>query len=1308
MKRKPMNRWITGLTAVVLAAGLIAAPAGAVEAPQTPDFSRALTADPVQQPLARNEEGAAMLQTPDARTQVTFIVTLEENAIAESVPEGMSVEEYLQTAAGSQRAQQVELAQQSVEKYLRRAKATITVEETFSVLMNGFAVRGPYSMLQTLRQIPGVASVSLSQTYGLPQSRAEDFDGTGTVYSGQMMQSDQIAQEGYTGEGMVIAVLDTSLDVTHPDFASAPPSPALAQTDVSDAVGSLHTAAADADSLYRSEKIPFAYDYAQQDTDVGDTTTHGTHVCGSAVGDSQTHKGVAPGAQLVFMKVFDGSGASDAAVIAALEDCAILGVDVVNLSLGRGGGFTDVPNYAQALEVCRQLGIQVTASCGNDSDARYGLNLTGDNLGLPLALASEPDSGFPSSPSTNPYALSTASVMRIHQESVPYLLCGQEKLYFSDSNLGTPLQWDQVLAGDYAYVMIPGAGGEADYAGLDVAGKLAVVQRGQISFAEKEKNAQNAGAVGMILINSDEEFLSITLGGLLPVALLRKSAGALLDGQEEKTVRISSEQVDVLAADKGGLMAVASSLGVAPDMTLKPEITAPGHGEYSSVPGGGYEKQNGTSMASPQIAGASAIVTQFLKNRYPELSKVQLAQRVSTVLMNTAKIVTDEYETPYTPRKQGSGLAQILDAVRAQGYVTVEGNARPVAQLGSREDGTFTTRLTVHNPTDTDQSYELKAISLVPKTETVNGYVCMSNYDRILSQEEFTVTFSKESVQVPAGGSTTVDVELKLTQTGKAGLADFTNGIYMEGFLVLDSAGGIDLHVPYLGFWGDWYALDIFDHTAYDTQTASVYGTRVTCLDGNFSGINLGVNNYDVSMTATADMVAVGQQYMNLGYCPSFWYGFLRGAKSAVFEVLDANGQPLELFDPVTGESLGSRIQTLYPRKSAYSSGSGTVSFNILPECGRWLPVMQTTEGLAYLPDGRYTARVTAMPDGTDDPKYAQVLDLPIVLDSEMPKVTKWEVLALEDKRYLSVSLSDNHLLMGAQLANAEGTSAYTSMTPICAKTFDYLIEVTALVQEGVKSVRMYLHDYARNLAFSEEISLDVTRVVPESIRFAQDSFTCDGAQTIRLEALLEPDTVTDPVLTWTTSDESVAALAENARAVSTFADVLVKNANGQAVITVTAESGAAATATVYAVALDTAWLEGQTEDAKKLESGAYTADSWNALQHALERAEAALSAGETLSRQQLTEAEQGLETALAALEKADKPTEPSQPSKPTEPSVTTTPTKPAETTEPTEPADTEKPDTADHARPEIYLALCLMALAGAAVLLVNKKKYKG
>ena len=167
MKRKPMNRWITGLTAVVLAAGLITAPAGAVEAPQMPDFSRALTADPVQQPLARNEEGAAMLQTPDARTQVTFIVTLEENAIAESVPEGMSVEEYLQTAAGSQRVQQVELAQQSVEKYLRRAKATITVEETFSVLMNGFAVRGPYSMLQTLRQIPLVAAQAVERlTFG--------------------------------------------------------------------------------------------------------------------------------------------------------------------------------------------------------------------------------------------------------------------------------------------------------------------------------------------------------------------------------------------------------------------------------------------------------------------------------------------------------------------------------------------------------------------------------------------------------------------------------------------------------------------------------------------------------------------------------------------------------------------------------------------------------------------------------------------------------------------------------------------------------------------------------------------------------------------------------------------------------------------------------------------------------------------------------------------------------------------------------------------------------------------------------------
>ena len=81
--------------------------------------------------------------------------------------------------------------------------------------------------------------------------------------------------------------------------------------------------------------MAFAYDYADEDDDVTDTQGHGTHVAGTVAANGESFVGVAPDAQLAIMKVFpDEGGALDSDIIAALEDCVILGVDTVNMSLG--------------------------------------------------------------------------------------------------------------------------------------------------------------------------------------------------------------------------------------------------------------------------------------------------------------------------------------------------------------------------------------------------------------------------------------------------------------------------------------------------------------------------------------------------------------------------------------------------------------------------------------------------------------------------------------------------------------------------------------------------------------------------------------------------------------------------------------------------------------------------------------------------------------------------------------------------------------------------------------------------------------
>ena len=60
----------------------------------------------------------------------------------------------------------------------------------------------------------------------------------------------------------------------------------------------------------------------------------------------------------------------------------------------------------------------------------------------------------------------------------------------------------ETMAGTYDVVAVPGLGKEADYEGLDVTGKVALVSRGEIPFVDKIAFAKKAGAIGIIIHNN--------------------------------------------------------------------------------------------------------------------------------------------------------------------------------------------------------------------------------------------------------------------------------------------------------------------------------------------------------------------------------------------------------------------------------------------------------------------------------------------------------------------------------------------------------------------------------------------------------------------------------------------------------------------------------------------------------------------------------------------------------------------------------------------------------------------------------------
>ena len=210
----------------------------------------------------------------------------------------------------------------------------------------------------------------------------------------------------YTGDGQVIAIIDSGVDVEHEAFQGAVPTDALTEAKLSDLAGQLNagSGALTAAELRVDDKFPFAYDYADRDTNAipGPETglDHGTHVAGIAAANSgDTIRGVAPDAQVVAMKVFDdllGQG-RESNIIAAVEDAVTLGVDVINMSLGSDAGFSTSTEeqFQKIYDSVKSHGVILNVAAGN----AYSSAPLGNEAGNNLPAVTNPDSSMLASPS---------------------------------------------------------------------------------------------------------------------------------------------------------------------------------------------------------------------------------------------------------------------------------------------------------------------------------------------------------------------------------------------------------------------------------------------------------------------------------------------------------------------------------------------------------------------------------------------------------------------------------------------------------------------------------------------------------------------------------------------------------------------------------------------------------------------------------------------------------------------------------------------------------------------------------------------
>jgi len=966
----------------------------------------------------------------------------------------------------------------------RAIDGQVEPQRQYTTLLNGFSATVTYGQYKAIRKLDCVQSAFISPTFELLPD---------TANSNRMIGGGIYNTTGFTGEGMLVAILDTGVDMGHEIFRTAPKSPSLTREKLQSMLETYDfqvesiVKGISVSDLYYSAKIPFQFDYGDRDKDgmPGDKGSHGTHVASTAAGNTGVNEaamGVAPQAQIINMNVFKSTGgASYADILAALEDCILLGVDVANLSLGSDCGYIDydsedafTKSLLDVFERTGESGVSLAVAAGNAYNAAYGDAFGGK------ALASNPDYGLVSEPSTYGESLSVAAVSNGVVNS-PYVTVGGKNLAYQDS---ATISEDENAKpfrslssrGSLEYVVVPNYGAEADYEGLDVQGKIALVQRGGgMYYEQKERAAANAGAIGMLVYNNVPGMLYMSITDWkIPCAFVSQAAGEYMKQQQTKTLSVAAADALVESPTYG--MADFSSWGATTELTLKPELTAPGAGIYAAVPGG-YESMDGTSMASPHVAGGMAIVQQALKARDASMSGADRKHMTDTLLMSTAHVIYDNDGVPYSPRKQGAGLMSINDAVNTRGYLSVAGMERPKLEL--KDDpamkGVYTMTFTVHNTGSDTLYYDVTPIVLTDTTESyVNGnqqeFSTISGSSRLLPHT-FTTNCENNRVSVAPGKTADVTVTVTVTDEGRTMLAQFPNGGYVEGFVTLTQVAAdgssltdpIDLGVPFLAFYGDWTKAPIMDSTDYwetldgsASQAQAYMNTAFSSSSENTVDTYLGDNNY-TSVPYLADRNAISPNNDDfMDSLTGIYTGLLRNTKSLKYTITGANGQ---VYYSKDCEYVGKSIYS-YDYYRIVPAGVDADYTGIEPWYG-------TDAHNAKLPNNtKATVTIEAtLPygDGVGTNQKSS-WSFPITIDTEEPHADNLKVTESEGRYYLSLDVSDNQYVAAVVFYNVANTQMLYGMQGFGELQPGVTSHVSEYDITGFgETFGMIVHDYAGN-----------------------------------------------------------------------------------------------------------------------------------------------------------------------------------------------------------------------------------------------------
>ncbi|MBR2646241.1 MAG: leucine-rich repeat protein [Clostridia bacterium] len=1154
----------------------------------------------------------------DPTEDYVAVINLGGGSLSEKAIEaGMSVAEYSETfAAKTARA----AISKEIDAFLTKVSAIGVDAEVvyrYDTLTKGVALRAKGGDFDKIADIKEVESVVLSEHYAAP--KVLEISNDTNVYATGIYNTSEI-DPALRGNGTAIAVLDTGTDVQHPAFQTSnfyATEYALTREDIESRLQYTRAAGFDkeasVENVYKSEKLPFAFDYADKDSNVYPSySSHGLHVAGIIAGnhtevdeatatsdpdlkfeydeDKGTHyfEGVVPDAQIVTMKVFTDNvddealgGADTENILAALEDAVTIGVDIINMSLGSSAGFSSyVDEYMESVyDAIENAGISLVCAASNDYSSGYG----GENG---TNLTSDPDSATVGSPSTYHAAISVAS---INGQRDPYMLAEEETMVFfteaTDGNsnkmdfvgdIFTKLKADGLMPAaserfEMQYVVIPGLGRSYNYSAnirskLQSQPSIALVQRGTTTFEEKMKIAKENGAVAIMIYNNVAGKISMTMGAknksdIIPSCSITMDVG-------NQMVSAATDSVGTIVLDKsflsGPFMSDFSSWGPTPSLELKPEITAYGGNVTSSV-AGGYDVYSGTSMATPNMAGAVAIIRRHLKNLYPEMTPQELAARTYQLMMSTAGIVLNEYGDPYSPRKQGAGIANIEAALASQSYITVkdkEGNesAKSKIELGDDPDrkGVYNLHFTVNNASEEFARYQ---VGWYVMTETVSSDgKTVAEKSNILDDANVKVWINGElntrgQFMVMGGESVSVTMRIILSDANKEFLNKyFENGMYVEGFATLKqistglASGEMhDLTLPFLAFYGDWTDAPMLDYSLYEIEANKAddsipddekheikfFSTTPYSKYGEKYILPMGMYLYNLPdgadpIYATEDKASLSIYHEATHETAYEFYavyaGLMRGM--AVCNV--------QIVNEYTGEVVWQEVKTNVAK--GYANGGSArpgfieVEFNPyelnLPNNTKYRFSME-----GYLDYGDGTQGNSNSFTFTFKTDYERPTLVGVKLRYEEYMDANEEI---QTRIYLDATTFDNNYAQAMLLCYVDATNTVQLLTdyitPIysdrAGQTVTTSIEITDYYEDYFEKLYLQVEDYAMNYEIYQ-LSLDEAIAFPERLAFEESELHLNLNGSAKPDVIVTPEKTQRYDLVWTSNNENVAVVKD-------------------------------------------------------------------------------------------------------------------------------------------------------------------------------------